>query len=237
MTADTLLTTMHYSSSVILVFVASSVALPALLEPRQPNETSNIDQNSHDDASAWDAGATRDFRIHQSCNATEMTQLRKGLADAMTLATHAKQYILRFSNSSDFYQKYFGDAPTGEAIGYFEKLINGDRGNALFRCDNPDGNCKNKGTCIQRPFLFVVLRLQQDGAGTGAARMPPARLSSVPSPTKPAGHWNNCARSATQLPGVRPTPTSALILSIGSSTCLPLVTTMSNILQKTMQGR
>lgn len=228
---------MHYSISVVLAFVASSaLALPALLEPRQSNETSDSDQHSHDEASTWDAGATRDFRIHESCNATEMTQLRKGLADAMTLATHAKQHILRFSNSSEFYQKYFGDAPTGEAIGYYEKLINGDRGNALFRCDNPDGNCKNEGTCIQPSFLFVMLRLQQDGAGTGAARMPPARLSSVPSLTKPAGHWNSCARSVTQLPGVRPIPTSALISSIGSSTCLPLVTTMLNILQKTMQG-
>ncbi|KAL8637487.1 MAG: hypothetical protein Q9228_005246 [Teloschistes exilis] len=137
---------MHYSFSVVLAFVASSaLALPALLEPRQSTETSGSDQQSHDEASTWDAGATRDFRIHESCNTTEVTQLRKGFADTMTLATHAKQHILRFSNSSQFYQKYFGEAPTGEAIGYYEKLINGDRGNALFRCDNPDGNCKNKG--------------------------------------------------------------------------------------------
>ncbi|KAI4287933.1 MAG: hypothetical protein L6R35_002805 [Caloplaca aegaea] len=68
-------------------------------------------------------------------------QLRKGLADAVALADHAKAHILRWGNSSEHYRKYFGNAPSGEAIGYYEKVINGDKGNALFRCDNPDGNC------------------------------------------------------------------------------------------------
>ncbi|KAL8970067.1 MAG: hypothetical protein Q9197_004017, partial [Variospora fuerteventurae] len=68
-------------------------------------------------------------------------QLRKGLADAVALADHAKAHILRWGNSSEHYRKYFGNAPSGEAIGYYEKVINGDKANALFRCDNPDGNC------------------------------------------------------------------------------------------------
>ncbi|KAL8959505.1 MAG: hypothetical protein Q9183_005622, partial [Haloplaca sp. 2 TL-2023] len=115
------------------VAVASALAVP--IQPRQ-----NSDDSSQDTA-AWDAGATTDFVIHESCNATEVTQLRKGFADAVALADHAKQHILRFGNSSEHYRKYFGDAPSGEAIGYFDKVVNGDRANALFRCDNPDGNC------------------------------------------------------------------------------------------------
>ncbi|KAL9126939.1 MAG: hypothetical protein Q9217_004097, partial [Psora testacea] len=91
--------------------------------------------------SAGDHEMVDEFVIHPSCNSTETIQLRKGLADAVTLAQHAKQHILRYGNSSDHYRKYFGKAPSGEAIGYYEKVVNGNKAHALFRCDNPDGNC------------------------------------------------------------------------------------------------
>ncbi|KAL8703702.1 MAG: hypothetical protein Q9201_003123 [Fulgogasparrea decipioides] len=133
---------MHHSVSVIIAFAAvCAIALPASSQPPQLNESAESSGHSHDTVT-WDDGATRDFVIHESCNASETIQLRKGLADAVSLANHAKQHILRWGNSSEHYQKYFGAAPSGEAIGYYEKVINGDRGNALFRCDNPDGNCQ-----------------------------------------------------------------------------------------------
>ncbi|KAL8975936.1 MAG: hypothetical protein Q9205_007964 [Flavoplaca limonia] len=130
---------MRCSVSIITAFAAvGTFALPAAVLPRQ-----HSDDHSHDAAAAaWDEGATHDFVIHESCNSTEMIQLRKGLADAVILADHAKHHILRYGNSSDHYRKYFGDAPSGEAIGHYERVINGDKGNALFRCDNPDGNCE-----------------------------------------------------------------------------------------------
>ncbi|GME48644.1 putative major allergen asp f 2 protein [Neofusicoccum parvum] len=93
----------------------------------------------------WAAGATTDYPIHSSCNGTERALLTKGLNEAIKLAQHAKEHILRFGNSSEFYTKYFGDAPTGEAIGWFEKLISGDRGGIWFRCDDIDGNCHQDG--------------------------------------------------------------------------------------------
>ncbi|KAI4240227.1 MAG: hypothetical protein L6R40_005256 [Gallowayella cf. fulva] len=122
----------------ILVSLAASgaLALPAPVQPRQ-----HSDDQTHHTAADWNQGATTDFVIHPSCNATEVAQLRKGLHDALTLAEHAKQHILRYGNSSEHYRKYFGVAPSGEAIGYYERVINGDKGDALFRCDNPDGNC------------------------------------------------------------------------------------------------
>ncbi|KAL8859270.1 MAG: hypothetical protein Q9178_004208 [Gyalolechia marmorata] len=127
---------MHCSLSVVVALAAAgALAVPAPVQPR-----THSDGHSHDKA-AWDDGATKDFVIHESCNSTEVIQLRKGLADAVTLADHAKQHILRFGNSSEHYRKYFGDAPSGEAIGYYEKVISGEKGDALFRCDNPDGNC------------------------------------------------------------------------------------------------
>ncbi|KAH8201625.1 hypothetical protein TruAng_004231 [Truncatella angustata] len=90
---------------------------------------------------SWNAGGSNIWPIHESCNATEKALLKRGLDEAATLAGHAKDHVLRFGNSSDFYQKYFGSASTGEVIGWFDKIANGDRSRYKFRCDNPDGNC------------------------------------------------------------------------------------------------
>ncbi|KAI9844852.1 MAG: hypothetical protein M1837_005270 [Sclerophora amabilis] len=89
----------------------------------------------------WSEGAVTEFPIHSSCNHTEVHQLRKALNDAVKLAEHASQHILRFGNESEHFQRYFGASPTAEVIGWFEKVSRGDRGRVLFRCDNPDGNC------------------------------------------------------------------------------------------------
>lgn len=139
---------MRCSVPIAAVFAAAgALALPAPVQPR-----ADSDGHSHETA-PWDDGATKDFVIHESCNSTEMIQLRKGLADAVTLADHAKQHILRFGNSSEHYRKYFGDAPSAEAIGNYERVISGDRGNALFRCDNPDGNCNQPGRLSRHSAL------------------------------------------------------------------------------------
>ncbi|OJD37900.1 major allergen asp f2 [Diplodia corticola] len=93
----------------------------------------------------WAAGATKDYPIHPSCNATERALLTKGLNEAIKLAQHAKEHILRFGNSSAFYTKYFGDAPTGEPIGWYDRIVSADRGGIWFRCDDIDGNCHQDG--------------------------------------------------------------------------------------------
>ncbi|KAF2679199.1 zincin, partial [Lentithecium fluviatile CBS 122367] len=96
-------------------------------------------------ATPWDSGAVDTYAIHSSCNRTEAAQISRGLTEAMALVSHAKAHILRWSNSSEIYQKYFGNAPTGEPIGWFEKIAGGDKAGVLFRCDNPDGNCALEG--------------------------------------------------------------------------------------------
>ncbi|KAI0385562.1 major allergen Asp F2 [Hypomontagnella monticulosa] len=93
----------------------------------------------------WAAGATEQYPIHSSCNATERALLSRGLGDAIKLAEHAKQHVLRFGNSSDFYVKYFGTAPTGEVIGWYDRIVSADRGGIWFRCDDIDGNCQIDG--------------------------------------------------------------------------------------------
>jgi hypothetical protein len=101
------------------------------------------------------------YPIHSSCNATERTQLTRALGETMKLAQHAKEHILRWGNSSEIYRKYFGNATTGEPVGWYEKAVNGDKAGIIFRCDDPDGNCHQEGTlpkfsyssCIHLPPL------------------------------------------------------------------------------------
>lgn len=95
--------------------------------------------------SPWDAGAITQYPIHSSCNATQRLQIETGLNESIALANHAKEHILRWGNQSSIYRKYFGDRPSFEPIGIYELLSSGDKGNVLFRCDNPDGNCDNEG--------------------------------------------------------------------------------------------
>lgn len=96
-------------------------------------------------ASDWAAGATRDVPIHSSCNATQRALLSRGFDDAMRLAGHARDHVLRFGNSSDFYVKYFGSAATAEVVGWYDRIVYGDKGGMWFRCDDIDGNCQQDG--------------------------------------------------------------------------------------------
>ncbi|KAJ4351938.1 Prenylated Rab acceptor protein 1 [Didymosphaeria variabile] len=132
--------------STILLFAASAVASPALL-PRQAS-TVTVTQTASaasPTSSAWNSGAVDNFPIHSSCNATEAAQIKKGLGETLTIVRHARDHILRWGNSSEIYQKYFGNASTGEPIGWYTKIADGDKAGVLFRCDNPDGNCEQEG--------------------------------------------------------------------------------------------
>lgn len=93
------------------------------------------------------ASAIPGFPIHSSCNATERNQLEKALGDTIKLAQTAAQYVETNGNSSTLYQKYFGSAPTAEVIGWYEKVVHGQREGILFRCDDIDGNCHQEGEC------------------------------------------------------------------------------------------
>ncbi|OQV07549.1 hypothetical protein CLAIMM_11966 [Cladophialophora immunda] len=136
---------MRATSFVLLALASVGFSFPAAPSPIQARQEQQTDLAPQQGLSAWAKGATTEWQIHSSCNASEARQLRQGLAEAVELAGHASEHILRWGNSSEIYQKYFGDAPTGEAIGFLEKIASGDRGGVLFRCDNPDGNCALEG--------------------------------------------------------------------------------------------
>lgn len=134
-------------SSLLLLGASSVIASPfAAIAPRQQSGASTVTVTANAPAStAWNAGAVNEHPIHASCNATQRAYIRKGLQETMIICKQARDHILRWGNSSQIYQKYFGNAPTGEPLGWFTKIVDGDKAGVLFRCDNPDGNCRQSG--------------------------------------------------------------------------------------------
>jgi ATP-dependent exoDNAse (exonuclease V) beta subunit len=124
--------------STLLLAAGLAVAAPtSQLESRQVHNVTEVE--------AWDAGAVNEYIIHESCNVTEAAQIADGLREAVELAEHAKDHILRWGNTSVLYRKYFGNDPPYTAIGSYDIVVNGDKRGVLFRCDNPDGNCDQEG--------------------------------------------------------------------------------------------
>jgi hypothetical protein len=58
---------------------------------------------------------------------------------------------MRYGNSSDIYVKYFGNSPTAEPAGWYDKVVNGDKTGVLFRCDDIDNKCSQDGKTLP-PF-------------------------------------------------------------------------------------
>ncbi|KAF8473452.1 putative peptidase family-domain-containing protein [Kalaharituber pfeilii] len=84
-------------------------------------------------------------QIHSSCNATERHQLLHALAETEQLALVARDHVLNNGPSDKLFKKYFGKGPTAEVIGWFQKLLTGDKSGVLLRCDDIDSNCHQDG--------------------------------------------------------------------------------------------
>lgn len=65
----------------------------------------------------WTEDWETSFKIHKSCSPVETNQLIQAFEETKLLANHAKLHTLRNGNSSEFYRKYFGNAPIGEVVG------------------------------------------------------------------------------------------------------------------------
>ena len=125
-----------------LMLLGAAVVTASPLAAREATTTEAI-------ATTWNVGAVPQFPIHASCNATQHQYIRNGLEETITISRQARDHILRWGNSSAIYQKYFGNAPTGEPIGWFTKIVDGDKAGVLFRCDDPDQNCATQSSkCI-----------------------------------------------------------------------------------------
>lgn len=137
----------------------SSAALAAALPTPETSEGNQSQPFSQAELAPWNAGAVNQFPIHSSCNATQRRQIELGLNETVTLAEHARDHILRWRNESEIYRKYFGDRPSMEAIGAFDVVVNSDRKDVLFRCDNPDGNCEIEGNALLSLIISYILTI------------------------------------------------------------------------------
>jgi len=128
-------------SAAVLVLLLQAKSLASPLAPRELVVTITGASADPDETNQWAAGATVDYPIHSSCNSTQRIQLRRALNDAVKLAEHARDHLLRWGNSSSLVTKYFGNASTAEPIGWYDRVVNADKGGIWFRCDDPDKNC------------------------------------------------------------------------------------------------
>ncbi|THZ83489.1 zincin [Aureobasidium pullulans] len=128
-------------------FVSVALAVTAAASPVIKNREVTTVTVSGSTATSYPQPASeiQGFPIHQSCNGTERRQIEKALGDTIKIAQQATQHIYAHGNDSALYTKYFGQAPTAEVIGWYEKLIHGDHEGVLFRCDDIDGNCHQEG--------------------------------------------------------------------------------------------
>lgn len=100
-----------------LMLLGASATLATPLFPRQQSATSTVTVTAAAPMNtAWNTGAVDEYPIHASCNATQRAYIRNGLQETMTIARQARDHILRWGNSSEIFQKYFGDSPTAEPM-------------------------------------------------------------------------------------------------------------------------
>ncbi|TKX20525.1 peptidase-like protein 10 [Elsinoe australis] len=107
--------------------------------------TSTVPSSPAQTGYQWNTGVRTDFPIHSSCNNTERALLTKGLNDAKALAQQAKDHILLRGREDAHYKKYFGNASTAEAVGWYDRIVNADKTPNWFRCDDPDDKCEQSG--------------------------------------------------------------------------------------------
>ncbi|KAL2757383.1 hypothetical protein ACRALDRAFT_2039823 [Sodiomyces alcalophilus JCM 7366] len=89
----------------------------------------------------WAKGWEDEFPIHQSCNATNRAQIAAGLRETVQLAAHARDHLLRWGSESELARRYFGNASVSGPIGWYSRVVSGNKAGMLFRCDDPDRNC------------------------------------------------------------------------------------------------
>ncbi|KAM0433495.1 hypothetical protein ACHAPT_004375 [Fusarium lateritium] len=133
---------MFKSTTVAALLFGAAIASPLVAREAatQTKEAPKATETAAD-VYDWSKGWEKTYPIHQSCNSTLHRQLATGLDEAVQLAQHAKDHLLRYGHKSEFVQKYFGNGSTSQPIGWYERIINADKTGMLFRCDDPDRNC------------------------------------------------------------------------------------------------
>ncbi|GAB7361691.1 hypothetical protein MBLNU230_g1738t1 [Neophaeotheca triangularis] len=143
-----------FRSTLMLALAAAATASP--MAAKRQDTTSTTTASAHEAAStglypygvAYNtdmlAGGSKQFTIHNSCNTTQHHQLTTALNEMTLLAAHARDHILRWGHSSTFFNRYFGNASTAEPIGWYSRIVDAEKSQAIIRCDDPDRNCETQ---------------------------------------------------------------------------------------------
>ncbi|GAA5915223.1 Zps1p [Sporobolomyces salmoneus] len=131
MLSSTLLSTLLLAAS--SVQAAPFFSTSKIVKRAEDQTASSIDKHAHTNMTH--------VQIHESCDAGQAHFIQSGLDDMNLLAKHAFDRILKYGESDELYRKYFGNASSAAAAGFYAQLLYGNKPGVLFRCDNPDGNC------------------------------------------------------------------------------------------------
>jgi len=141
----------HLLSLMCLLQASTTYALPTNT-PFTSTSTSAISTSTSTPTWDFTSGAVTTYPIHPSCNITLRRQLERALDETVTLAAHARAHILRWGGASPFVQKYFGNgSATAAPLGWYTRVVEADRGEMTFRCDDPDRNCATQ----EGEFVFL----------------------------------------------------------------------------------
>lgn len=90
---------------------------------------------------------TADIEIHSSCNATQTRMLKQALGEMNEVASFAIEYLEHNGAQDEVFTTYFGTEPEAypTVLGAYKALLGSNKKGALFRCDDPDGNCHQDG--------------------------------------------------------------------------------------------
>lgn len=129
----------------VSLFASGLLASPVKTQSGTPTEIiTTATASPTSGAYSWSDGWQAAFPIHQSCNSTLRAQLGVALDEAVQLAQHARNHLLRFGGKSELARKYFGNGSLAEPIGWYDRIVAADKGAMTFRCDDPDQNCASK---------------------------------------------------------------------------------------------
>lgn len=122
--------------------------LPLIASIPTPNDDEShiATSNFQPDDSSWSNGASFQYMIKDdnSCNTTQLSLIGEGLDRTIDLVYHARDHIRRYG-SDDVFKRWFGVNASSNAIeGLFDRIIDGDKDNITFTCNDYDGLCNGK---------------------------------------------------------------------------------------------
>ncbi|GME95669.1 unnamed protein product [Ambrosiozyma monospora] len=108
------------------------------------NSTDNLYELALDGAYAWTD--PQFATIQSTCNATNVRMINAGLQDSIEAASFARQRLLEKGSNDDVYKKWFGDGSIYEVLGLISYLVEAEKSDISYRCDDVDGSCASHPT-------------------------------------------------------------------------------------------